>query len=272
MLRADIGWNGQSSTGSETGADQAGSSVAYSVNVADHDSRIVDLYDEDNPDGPDHDFYRALADAREALTILDLGCGTGLLTVTFSGCGRRVVGIDPSSAMLAAARTREGADHVDWIQGDSTAAPEEFFDLAVMTGNVAQHISDADWARTLSDLRTRMRPGGILAFESRNPSARAWESWGSEEPMSRETRYGTLTEWMGVELIDDRTVRIQAHNLFATTDETITVTETLVFRSRAEIELDLRGAGFDVVEVHGDWSSTPFHEAARVMVFVARAR
>lgn len=27
----------------------------------DYEPRIVDLYDEDNPDGPDHDFYRALA-------------------------------------------------------------------------------------------------------------------------------------------------------------------------------------------------------------------
>ena len=47
-----------------------------------YDPRIVDLYDLDNPDGPDHDFYRALADSRDARSILDLGCGTGILTVT----------------------------------------------------------------------------------------------------------------------------------------------------------------------------------------------
>ena len=49
--------------------------------MTDYDSRIVDLYDEDNPEGPDHAFFRALADERQAHEVLDLGCGTGMLTV-----------------------------------------------------------------------------------------------------------------------------------------------------------------------------------------------
>ncbi len=48
----------------------------------DYDSRIVDLYDGDNPDGPDHDFYRRLADERAASRILDLRCGTLIDTAT----------------------------------------------------------------------------------------------------------------------------------------------------------------------------------------------
>jgi len=57
-------------------------------------------------DGPDHDFYRSVADEYEAESILDLGCGTGILTVTFAQESRTVVGIDPSEAMLAFARRR----------------------------------------------------------------------------------------------------------------------------------------------------------------------
>lgn len=34
--------------------------------MPDHDPRIVALYDEDNPDGPDHDWYRLLADEIDA--------------------------------------------------------------------------------------------------------------------------------------------------------------------------------------------------------------
>lgn len=74
------------------------------------------IYDEDNPDGPDNDFYRALAQELNAKTIVDLGCGTDILTVTLAGAGRKVTGIDPASAMLDVARAREGGDSVQWVQ------------------------------------------------------------------------------------------------------------------------------------------------------------
>ena len=66
-----------------------------------------------------------------------------------------------------------------WVLGDSRAIPGGGFDLAVMSGNVAQHIPDPAWERTLSDLRRALRDGGVLVFESRNPRARAWTTWSS---------------------------------------------------------------------------------------------
>lgn len=117
--------------------------------MIDYVPKLVDLYDEDNPDGPDHDFYSALADNASAESILDLGCGTGILTVTFGGGGRRVVGVDRSATMLDYARRRVGADAVSWFLGDSRSIPASKFDLAVMNGNVAQHVPDDDWDQAL---------------------------------------------------------------------------------------------------------------------------
>jgi len=240
--------------------------------VIDYDSRLVDLYDGDNPDGPDHDFYRALADERVAQTILDIGCGTGILTVTFARRGRTVVGVDPSSSMLFYARTRPGGDAVTWILGDSRSLPETRFDFAVLTGNVVQHIPDPDWVRTLHDIRGRMSSGRTLAFESRNPSVRAWESWATHDRTSRDSPHGTLVEWADVTTVDEHTVELAAHNLFLRSGDTVTETVRLAFRPRVDIESDLRAAGFDVEAVYGDWKHTPFTEDAPVMVFVVRAR
>ena len=205
----------------------------------DYDRRRVALYDEDNPDGPDHDFYRVLADKVSAYSIVDLGCGTGILTVTFARQGRTVVGVDPSASMLAYARRRIGTAGVNWIVGDSRSIPAGLFDYAVMTGNVAQHMSDPDWIRTLSDLRKSLRKGGTLSFESRNPAVRAWESWASDE---------------------------------RTTRETVTEAQVLVFRDRSALEGQLNAAGFDGEAVYGDWKRSSLLEEAPVMVFVARAR
>ena len=59
------------------------------------DAELVELYDLDNPGGEDHAYYPALADAIDARSILDLGCGTGLLTRSLAGPGRTVIGVDP---------------------------------------------------------------------------------------------------------------------------------------------------------------------------------
>ena len=58
---------------------------------------------------------------------------------------------------------------------------EAEYDLAIMTGHVAQVITDDQrWRETLAATYRALRPGGRVAFESRNPSAREWTTWTPE--------------------------------------------------------------------------------------------
>lgn len=239
--------------------------------MTDYDPRIVDLYDEDNPDGPDHAFYRALADDEGAASVLDLGCGTGILTLTFARPGRRVVGVDPSEAMIAYARRQPGADAVQWVHGDSGAIPDAAFDLAVMTGNVAQHIPDPHSVRALADLRAHLSPGGVLAFESRNPAVRAWEQWDAAARTTRQTQHGALVEWTDAAEVSPGVVELLSHNLFTESGEELIETQVLTFRDRDTITAQLEAAGFTADAVFGDWHRTPFRGDEPLMVFVARA-
>lgn len=238
--------------------------------MTDYAPRTVELYDGENPDGPDHDYYRSLASVHGARRILDLGCGTGILTVTLAAPGRVVVGVDPSPAMTAYARQRSGADDVTWIDGDSRDVVDGPFDLILMTGNVAQHIPDPDWERTLRDLRRLTSPGGVLAFESRNPSARAWESWATEEPTARDTVYGPITEWCEVDELTKGQVALRSFTRFESEDHVVQEDLLLTFRSADLLAEQLAAAGFDVSAMWGDWERTPF-AGQRVMVFEARA-
>lgn len=240
--------------------------------MLDLDPRLVALYDEDNPDGADSDFYRALCESTGARSVIDLGCGTGALTVSFAAAGLTAVGGDPSATMINYARQRPGGDRVTWVLGDSRTLPLIDADYAVMTGNVAEHAPDGDWQRTLADLDHTLRAGGTLAFESRNPAAGAWHEWSSSERSIRDTASGPLEEWSEAKETTPGVVRLVAHNAFVGTGELLKYTEDLFFRELSELEDQLDVAGFDLASVYGDWQRGSVTDSSEVMVLVATAR
>ena len=236
------------------------------------DERLVALYDRENARGADTDFYVGLAADLGARTILDLGCGTGLLTCELAADGRQVSGVDPAPAMLAIARSQPGAERVRWVEGDAGALGTPWANPTIMTGNVAQvFLDDAEWATTLRAIHAALRPSGHLAFESRNPDDRAWERWNREATYKQlDSPYGPLETWLELLGVGAGRVRFAGHNVFIDTGEVVVVRSELRFRSRAELTDSLTSAGFAVEQVYGDWLRGPLVGTSRVMVFVAR--
>jgi SAM-dependent methyltransferase len=213
--------------------------------------RLAAVYDAF--DGPRDDLaaYLAIADEVEADVVVDVGCGTGSLAVLLTQSGRRVIGVDPAAAVLAVARGKALAGQVTWIHGVAADLPDLDADLAVMTGNAAQAVlTDADWTETLVAIRRSLRPGGVLAFETRRPEARDWESWAS--PSDRvsldvpgfgvvERRFAlTDVAWPYVSFRHDYRF---ADGVRLTSDSTIR------FRTQVEVTTDLVAAGLRVREV-----------------------
>ena len=62
--------------------------------------------------GTQPDFYLDVAEEVSAETVVDLGCGTGIITLEFARRGYRMIGVDPSPAMLKVALQKPGADGV----------------------------------------------------------------------------------------------------------------------------------------------------------------
>src|SRR5699024_7052611 len=105
--------------------------LAYSGSMT--DSHASDLYDAVNTWGVDDEFFLTFASSDPAARVLDLGCGTGRVTLAVALAGCKVIGVDPNGPRLEAARTKPKAERVEWIEGDSTAIPPgREFDAAIM--------------------------------------------------------------------------------------------------------------------------------------------
>ena len=137
------------------------------------------LYDLENPWCARDDTFLAIAERRPRSTLLDLGCGTGTLTIALARAGHDVTGVDPNRSFLDAAQAKPGAEAVRWIHGTSEdLGSDSTFDVALLTGNVVHaFVDDDEWRQLLVDLRNALAPDGVLAFDARDPDVRGWEAW-----------------------------------------------------------------------------------------------
>jgi ubiquinone/menaquinone biosynthesis C-methylase UbiE len=108
--------------------------------------------------------FALIQGGRSGLDALDIGCGTGFLSLELARRGHRVTGIDFAPAMLALARQKAmqaGADiHFEEADAENLPLPPLSFDL-VVTRHVLWTLPHPEaaideWIRVL-------RPGGRLA-------------------------------------------------------------------------------------------------------------
>jgi SAM-dependent methyltransferase len=228
--------------------------------------RLAALYDELDPDRSDLGAYVGIAEELGARSVLDVGCGTGTFALLLVEHGLEVIGVDPAAASLAVARTKPGSENVRWLHGDARELPPLAVDLATMTGNVAQAISEpSDWGATLGGIHDALRAGGHLVFETRDPAREAWREWHDESHAVAEVEGVGFVEHWG-ELTDVSLPLVTFRWTFVFPDGEILISDsTLRFRGREEIEAALVASGYVVEDVR-DAPDRP----GREFVFVAR--
>jgi len=233
-----------------------------------HDPALVRFYDLEYDRGADFDYCRRLA--HDAGSLLDLGCGTGVLAASL-GEGRAVTGIDPAGAMLAVARQRPGGEYVDWVEADARSVRlGRCFDLVVLTGHAFQvFLSDDDQRALLHTIAAHLAPQGRFIFDSRNPLVERWHAWTPEKSwrLIEAPELGAVEVWNDV-AHDAETgiVTYETHYRARSGGRHWSASSRIRFTGREALGRRLDEAGLAAKVWLGDWYGAAYNSASSEII------
>jgi SAM-dependent methyltransferase len=226
-------------------------------------------------------FWRTLS-VQAAGPVLELGCGTGRISIPLARAGVSLVGVDRSEAMLARARQRVRRSRVtarpQLLRADIRALPfrRECFPLVIAPYGVLQSLlRERDLAATLESVAAVLRPGGTFGLEL-VADLPAWDEYRKRISLSgwrggRGGAHVTLVETVrqdrgrrltifDQQFIERRGRQRRTHE-FSLTFRTLSV---------PQMTRRLEKAGFQVSALLGDYRGGPWDPRADVWMILAR--
>jgi ubiquinone/menaquinone biosynthesis C-methylase UbiE len=108
---------------------------------------------------------RKLRAPEPGATVLDIGCGTGVITAAAADLGLEAVGLDVVPEFVEAARERHPGASFEVGPSEQLPFPDESFDYVLLL-SLLEHVQD--WERTLAEAVRVLRPGGVMYLTTTN--------------------------------------------------------------------------------------------------------
>ena len=226
-------------------------------------------------------FWRALALQQDG-PVLELGCGTGRISIPLAKAGVSLVGIDRSEAMLARARQRikrgRLTSRAHLLRGDIRALPfrPATFPLVVATYGVLQSLlRERDLAAALDAVALVLKRGATFGIElvADLPS---WEEYKKRVSLKgwrggRQGAHVTLIETVRQDRVRRLTIFDQQF-IERRGRQRRTHSFSLTFRTLSVPQMARRveKAGFEISALLGDYRGGPWDPRADVWMILAR--
>lgn len=247
-------------------------------NLADYVDPII--YDQENsrfePDGP---FFLEMA-RQIGGPVLDLGCGSGRVTIPLAQEGIDITGLDIVPGMLAQAKQKAAGLPIHWVEADGRAFQlERQFDFIFAAGCVFQHLlTRPDQETMLARIREHLTANGRFATALFFPHLDQLAAVTEEQAwFSYTTIDGRGVDVSGTEYYDPlRQVKVETA-IRRWTDKdghstTLRAPLSLRYLFPQEAEALFHYNGFTTLSVYGDWDRTPLTAESRIMIYVCQKR
>jgi ubiquinone/menaquinone biosynthesis C-methylase UbiE len=225
-------------------------------------------------------FWRNLA-KQAGGPVLELGCGTGRISLPLGRAGVQVVGIDRSERMLAKARLRTRrarlTNRVRLVRADIRFTPfAKPFPLVMAPYGILQSLlREKDLSATLKEVRRVLEPGGTFGIEL----VADLPSW--EEYRKRLSLRGWRTRRGGSHVTLVETVRQDRARHLTIFDQEFTERQgtthrvhrfSLTFRTLSipQMVRRLEKAGFEITALLGDYRGHAWDPRADVWIILAK--
>jgi SAM-dependent methyltransferase len=219
--------------------------------------------------------------------VLELGCGTGRVSLEIAAGGIDVTGVDLSPRMLEVAGRKAQVQglsaHCDFQQGDMREVRlEQRFPLVIIPFRGFQHLETVvDQREALATVRNHLAPGGLLIVDMFNPDVAMLADMDSTpfhvrdvhqpESGTRLVVYGQ-NRWDHIEQTNNSRLIIEEVDHQGRMLQRLYRDFVMRYTYRYEMQHLLEICGFTVEALYGDFDGNPVSEAAEELVWLSRAR
>lgn len=217
------------------------------------------------------DFWLSQAKIRGG-PILELGCGTGKLSIPLAQAGFSVVGLDNSVSLLQFAASKN--NEVKWIEGDmrSFNLSEKFALIMLPSNNLGHLHTPEDFESCIRHVKRHLRPGGVFVIDVFVPNLKALLRDAKEEYVLDEydnpegqglvrvvatSRYESTTQ-----IVRTKTIR----KVEGEPDQVGSLDLKMYFPR--ELEALVRCNGLRIVDRYGGHAGEPFDDNSRFQILV----
>jgi SAM-dependent methyltransferase len=211
-------------------------------------------------------------------TVLDLGCGTGTISIPLAASGLSVIGIDISEDMLAIARHKEASARseigvsgaIQWVRADMRSLTlEQPVDAVISLCDCMNYLTEeADVRRAIRCVWDALKSGGSFVFDMHHSNQ--LEEYAANEPFCHDEEDVSYIWFCDLDHAAD-TVTHRLSLFIRDGERYAKVVET--HRQRAYpvslIRRMLSETGFIDIETYADFSFESVDEESTLRIFFA---